>query len=335
MDETPAPAVGADWRAWIAENLANGSDEALIVEGLVSNGVAVDDASDAVATVMRTVDLDVVAQLVESTRRRQAIIDLQRTLLGHDAIAETDNISATEFYQRHFDVNRPVLIRGFASEWPAVGKWTPEWFASEFGEITIDVCSGRTSDPTPDRNYEQHVVSTTMGDFIAEIMGAGSTNDVYAISNNKLMERAELAGLFDDVRPDPDMFPEAGRVPGSVALWIGPQGTVTPLHHDTTNVMFCQISGSKRISLVSPLETSVADSATDFYAQCDVGSPEWELRFADVLVRTVDVGPGDALFIPVGWWHRIEALSPSISFVLLGFAQPNDFSWYRPGSIRS
>lgn len=282
---------------------------------------------------MATIDLDVVGQLVEATRRRQAIIDLQRELLGRAPIPEVAEITADDFYEHYFDANRPLVVRGFANGWPALGKWTPEWFGSAHRDVAIEVCNGRDGGAEPDRNYQEHLATTTMGEFIAELGTAGPTNDLYAISNNKLMEVPEFAALFDDVQPDEAMFPAAQRVPGSVALWIGPAGTITPLHHDTTNVMFCQIYGSKRISLVAPMETAVADGAADFYAAFDVGTPEWFATCPDVVVRTVDVCPGDALFIPVGWWHRVASLEASISFVLLGFAKPNDFTWYRPGSV--
>ena len=44
------------------------------------------------------------------------------------------------------------------------------------------------------------------------------------------------------------------------------------------------------------------------------------------------LAPGEALFLPVGWWHHVRALDLSISVAFNHFTWPNDFDWYRPGT---
>ena len=57
-----------------------------------------------------------------------------------------------------------------------------------------------------------------------------------------------------------------------------------------------------------------------------------ELANAPEPLVEVVLAPGEALFIPAGWWHQVDALDVSISVSILSLAWPNDFSWYKPGT---
>ena len=58
-------------------------------------------------------------------------------------------------------------------------------------------------------------------------------------------------------------------LPGAGSLWLGPAGTVTPLHHDRNNTLFCRIRGTKRIRLVAPFEVAIFDSLGSIYSPID------------------------------------------------------------------
>lgn len=40
--------------------------------------------------------------------------------------------------------------------------------------------------------------------------------------------------------------------------------------------------------------------------------------------------PGDALFIPLGWWHQVTALDFSVMYTHTNFRWPNDFHMSHP-----
>lgn len=327
--------LSSEWQLWMAEAILAWQPPSVIIRELVAAGLSANNAERALDNLVGSGTLDMVADLIERSQRRDQLSRLRDELRWSWEIPAMESMpEADMFFSHWYETNRPLVVRNFAASWPAANRWTPQWLADNFGDVDVSVCTGRDGDPRPDRNFAAHETRTTLGRFISDVQRSGTTNDFYAVSNNKLMTNPALAPLFADVTPDPEIFPEARLIPGSVALWIGPQGTVTPLHHDTTNVMFCQIHGRKEITLVAPEEFRVADDAVDFYAHCDIGTPEWKRRFGDVQTMRTVLEPGDALFIPVGWWHRVESLDVSISFSLLGFARPNNFAWFRPGHLR-
>jgi hypothetical protein len=152
------------------------------------------------------------------------------------------------------------------------------------------------------------------------------------VSNNQTMMRPRFRALLADVRPPMDLFEPPAAA--ATSLWIGPAGTITPLHHDTTNILFGQIYGTKRVELISPHETALLmDPVNGFYSpvQLERLSEASHPALRAMLVKHVELAPGEALFIPAGWWHRVSSLSVSISFSLLNFRRANNFEWYRPG----
>lgn len=49
---------------------------------------------------------------------------------------------------------------------------------------------------------------------------------------------------------DIEIFPEflnSRDAAGKIFVWFGPAGTVTPMHHDTMNILMAQVYGRKRV----------------------------------------------------------------------------------------
>ena len=49
------------------------------------------------------------------------------------------------------------------------------------------------------------------------------------------------------------------------------------------------------------------------------------------LIAGILIGPGDGLFIPLGWWHQVNALEFSVTITHTNFRWPNDFNAAHPG----
>jgi ribosomal protein L16 Arg81 hydroxylase len=170
----------------------------------------------------------------------------------------------------------------------------------------------------------------SFADYVSAITERAG-NDSYLVANNHLLETDVAAPLWNDFTADDRYLdPSAGK--GSTFLWFGPGGTVTPLHHDTSNILFTQVFGEKRFTLISPLETHCVYNDVSVYSLVDPLAPDLDRypRFAATRRFTFTVGPGDAVFIPVGWWHHVESLSMSASVTFTSFAFPNTVDWFEP-----
>lgn len=322
-------------QAWLAENLLRGSPADALVPLLVAQGVP-ETLARAEAEAMLCSPVFVGARRVlREGRQHTQVVGLQRAVAREacpaPVVERRPLPSADEFFARYYGPGVPAVFEGAAAAWPAVGKWTPAWFAEHYGAVEIEYVAGREADPLYDRHTPQLSRTGRLDAYLALLEAAGETNDLYFVANNHNLERPAFDALWDDLRyPEGILSPT--RRQKTASLWIGPAGTVTPLHHDTCNVFFVQIHGRKRFHFAPPTETDLLADAQAMYAGADPEHPE-RTPGLSIPYASAEVGPGDVLFIPVGWWHHVRALDTSISVALAGFTRPNWFDWYRPGSV--
>ena len=104
-------------------------------------------------------------------------------------------------------------------------------------------------------------------------------------------------------------------------LWWGPKGTRTGLHRDIEQYnLLGQVRGQKNVSFLAPSQENYLYPSTMWdrsavVSQIDMWAPNLQRfpNFAKSQSASVLVQPGDMLIIPSGWWHAVEALSPSLS----------------------
>ncbi|MDC0678745.1 cupin-like domain-containing protein [Sorangium atrum] len=326
--------VAPEWWRWATENLLRGVSEGVISEQLQAAGVSSAQVGELLSAIVRSPIFVAARPFARSARRHEMLARLQQrmasTACDPTGIPRRSGVSGEELRDVYVAGNIPVILTDVVTRWPAFGRWTPAYLSERFGDVVVDVTTGRQSDPDYDMHAARHTESTPLRDFVARIVGAAreETNDFYMVANNRVLERTRLGALLDDVVL-PDGYCAVQRLLGASALWLGPAGTVTPLHYDTSNILFGQVYGRKRYRMIAPFETSLFDGARAMYADRD---PE-QGSMAPVLVKDVVLEPGEALFIPVGWWHHVRALDASISLGINSFPFHNNFDWYRPSNI--
>ncbi|MCC7538154.1 MAG: cupin-like domain-containing protein [Deltaproteobacteria bacterium] len=334
-DLTLAP----QWREWIADNLARGVDRRAVSDVLVSRGVPRREVDARIAEIESSAALVVARRAIRRIKQLDLVLEVGRRAdaLGSSPaeVERVAGVDAETFFERYYVVNRPVVITDLTRGWPALRRWKPSYFVKRFGDVDVEVAIGREADPDYDMHTKQLSRTMTMREAVERIVAAGESNDLYLVANNRNIDRDALAALYRDIRLPKDIL-DVTKLRGGAALWLGPKGTVTPLHHDTSNILFSQIHGRKRFLLAPPRDVALLDGARGVYAGFDPEKPDAK-RFpaaAKVAFRSVELAPGDALFIPVGWWHHVRALDLSISLAFVCFRRPNAFTWYRPGDVR-
>ncbi len=322
----PADVVADAWQRWVAENLLRGVERDDLVQGLVEGGVPQALARSTVSAIAASPGLVVARAWQRRAQRLSQVARLQRAVGDPRELERRPAPAAPELFSRYWGGSTPAIFTDIVPRWHE--QWTPEGLRERFGEAQVEACIGRSKDPRPDANWREHRVEVGLREYVDRMLAASPTNDVYLIANNRNTARGELRALWNDVVLPPGWFDEP-RLPFGSALWLGPAGTITPLHHDTSNILFCQIHGRKRIVLCPPWAEALLDTADGVYNRRGPEGLAEEIPSIDVVLE-----PGEALFIPAGWWHDVRALDVSVSLAINAFARPNVYGWYTPGSVR-
>jgi hypothetical protein len=311
-------------RGWIAERLLGGFDTDQVVSALATFHPGVIDPASEVELIERDPILQAGLAAARRGRKLQSLMDaLARQLRQSNingSIPIVESIEPRRFFDEFYFANRPVLLRGLMSTWKALSTWTPQFLADRFGGLEIEVQADRDSDSRYDERFESHRTRMRLSEFVDKMPRAG--NDIYLTAKNDLLRRPEFAELHQHFcHPEGILDASTGPVP---RLWMGGASTVTPLHHDSSNILFGQVYGRKRVCLIPPCEIGNVSNESSCFSPIDIDNPDLERfpAFRDVCVLEAVVEAGDFLLLPIGWWHAVRSLEPSISLSFQNFAVP-------------
>ena len=228
---------------------------------------------------------------------------------------DSSDLSYDDFVRDYMGENRPVVVRRATPDWPALKKWTPEFFKTQFASRKVQV------------SYEQ---AMPFSDFIDAVMA--STHEKPGPYMYRLFIHEHLRDLLPDLTPqNPYAYPRRFASPlmrkrwrrpdGYLKLLIGGIGGRFPvMHFDGENVhaTVTEIYGEKEFVVVPPGDGRYLYPNPKVANHSLLPDPmtldveRFPLHAKATLYRAV-LQPGDMVFIPCGWWHAARALSPSIS----------------------
>ncbi len=226
-------------------------------------------------------------------------------------------LSAEEF-QQYTDQGTPVIISGMTSGWPALDKWSPEYFKRKCSDLKLNIKE------YGDTGFIKST-SWSMGDYVDYLLkpaDGSATNDSAALPYcHDVPIFSMIEGLFEDAVPFPlPYLPEwyHDQWWRYVQFFMGPANSLTPLHFDTllTHNLFVQVVGRKRFTLIAPEDARYCAVRGWRWFDVDPEKPDLK-RYPDYKnARPVEVvlNPGELLYLPPNTLHHVRSLDVSISF---------------------
>lgn len=244
-------------------------------------------------------------------------------------VERVEGLTPARFHRDYVARRQPVILGKLAAAWPAMARWTPEYFQRGFSGLRVSVeVWGRDDGVNDPLHFMQHLsyAQTTLGSYIARLRASAGPSREYYLAQFPMLRA--LPQLRDDIESleshmvQPRLVPERvrRRLRFPASFWLGPAGSVSTLHFDPADNLFAQIYGGKRVVLLSPEQSHAVYYPHERFkslnfSPVDIERPDFD-RFpaARHLAPLVcDMQPGDVLYIPMGWWHYLRATEISIS----------------------
>lgn len=218
-----------------------------------------------------------------------------------------------EFMRECVNASRPVLFSQAMAGWPARSQWSLDWLEQRHGSVFM-------------KSKQMSV-----REWIAKMKQSLANGHIEYLS----VALQEIPGLARDFSlPTYHRFDLLRQL----QIWIGPAGTRTPVHCDYSENLFCQVMGRKRFQLYSPEAISVFQPALDFALYRDY-IPEFTAHERDGKGDALEtllanepvkpkfdfvIEPGEVLYLPYGWYHRVSGLE---------FSWSVSARWVTPGML--
>jgi len=224
---------------------------------------------------------------------------------------DVEKQKATEAFKKYrYNTDVPLVFRKAAIDWPAVKKWSLDFFATYYGsqDVTINDNPGLI-----DKKSSQNFEKLQLNQYIS-LLKEGSLN--YLKFSRLVQEEKKLQ---DDLDLE---WLRKFHMPASFGelfyLFIGGKGTITPVHDGFAGTLFVQISGRKKWILYPTRDRIFLDPrptrSSYFYSKANpynLEDPDFPLlKYARKCEITIE--PGDILWVPPFMWHQVENLDHSI-----------------------
>ncbi|CAE7895991.1 Jmjd7 [Symbiodinium microadriaticum] len=247
--------------------------------------------------------------------------------------------SEVEFIRDFVGMSQPVVLTDLSEEdWPCLAKWSVDHLLSAAGrsEVSVNVTSnGRADSVDSEGRFVQPLEEQMLFEKFLQHLQKRDTGDVLYLSRQNDSLREEFPGLLPDVPAAIPLARQAfGNEPEAVNLWIGDERSVSSCHKDPYENLYLVVRGEKLFTLMPPASAPflheqlcspaslvrqpdgklqpILDDAPpvpwipfDVAGEVDAAKFPLYARFRQHLAVEVAVGPGELLYLPAMWYHRV------------------------------
>ncbi|ETO24074.1 hypothetical protein RFI_13089 [Reticulomyxa filosa] len=214
----------------------------------------------------------------EKKNAKMALVDMKNKdnnpFLGQALICselpcvDKEMLSLNEFVTDYFKKQKPLVIRNYIDDWPALSRWNDiDYLLHTAGHRTVPVEIGRIY---TDDNWTQSLM--TLQEFLQHFVLKTSANDKHDSKSDETNTSKNASGylaqhqLFDQIqcwKTNHDFYvPDFVHVGdrdfdeyGTINAWLGPKGTITPIHFDDRHNILTQVVGYKYLMIFDPSES--------------------------------------------------------------------------------
>ena len=233
---------------------------------------------------------------------------------------------APEKFEAIAAARMPVVLKRFAAHWPSVRaalsgtealvRYLSERATAAAHEVLIapPAAKGRFfyRDDLEGVNFNTQTVALPL--FLDHLVRLRDTADAPALYMQST-PASQIVPPFALENPNPVLSRDV-----TPRLWLG-NATRVATHFDVADNIAVVVSGYRRFTLfppdqvknlyIGPLDFTLAGQPVSLV---DPDAPDYRHfpRFHEAMkvAQTVELVPGDAIYIPSPWWHAVTALSP-------------------------
>ena len=266
------------------------------------------------------------------------------------------NPSKIEFLREAVCSYEPVIIKGIINHWPALLKWKTDLIYIEQNSpetVQVNVTPDGLGDSvkietSEDGNTKRLFtypaeIDMKMRDFCSMMTHPHHDDAVPYLSEQNDNLKRRFPNLLLDIDPSlslcDEVFSPGENVPEAVNLWVGDERSVSSVHKDHFENLYCVVAGEKTFTLLPPTDIAFMREEQFECRRYMLRSPVDELSSTGRIKRDelvlqhspsdptslpwIDLDPntgpaerrhalqctvqaGEVLYIPAMWYHRVS-----------------------------